>query len=261
MLNNANDNNQVADDSANQNQNGDTQLTRADGVPSPRNSPPYRSRGTSPQRVPGGTSRTAQLTKFTNTQRTQRQQISEALIILTVAVSARAPASPRIDLTNTPRNGDTGGLPTDPGMGDSGMPNNLDLQNLVMTLQKKIKEQWECIEKIPKILPAVTEIDIDKKLQPPWKANAALLPILKKFTMPNIPMYDGTTDPRYHMMAQTTIIKRNNLTKSEIESVLMKKFGETLTKGVLTLYSMLPRNSMNSFAEIAEALIKANTGT
>lgn len=44
--------------------------------------------------------------------------------------------------------------------------------------------------------------------------------------MPDIPKYDGTTDPRDHMTAFTTGVKGNDLTKQEIESVLVKKFGE-----------------------------------
>ncbi|XP_070036428.1 uncharacterized protein [Nicotiana tomentosiformis] len=86
------------------------------------------------------------------------------------------------------------------------------------------------------------------------------LPIPKKFKMPDIPKYDGTTDPRDHVTAFTTGVKGNNLTKQEIESVLVKIFGETLTKGVLTWYSLLSENSIDSFAELADLFIKAHSG-
>ncbi|XP_070016035.1 uncharacterized protein [Nicotiana sylvestris] len=78
--------------------------------------------------------------------------------------------------------------------------------------------------------------------------------------MPDILKYDGTTDPRDHVTAFTTGVKGNDLTKQEIESVLVKKFGETLTKGVLTWYSLLPENSINSFVELADSFIKAHSG-
>ncbi|XP_070026640.1 uncharacterized protein [Nicotiana sylvestris] len=90
-------------------------------------------------------------------------------------------------------------------------------------------------------------IDMDKYSQQSWKPSAAPLPISKKFKMPDIPKYDGTTDPRDHVVAFTTSVKGNDLTKQEIESVLVKKFGEILTKRTLTWYYLLPKNSIDSF--------------
>lgn len=74
-------------------------------------------------------------------------------------------------------------------------------------------------------------MDMDKYSQQPWKLSAVLLSISKKFKIPDIPKYDGTSDPRDHMIAFITGVERNDLTKQEIESVLIKKLGETLTKG------------------------------
>ncbi|XP_070004961.1 uncharacterized protein [Nicotiana sylvestris] len=78
--------------------------------------------------------------------------------------------------------------------------------------------------------------------------------------MPDIPKYDGTTDPRDHVTTFTTGAKGNDLTKQEIESVLVKQFGEMFTKGALTWYSLLPENSINSFAKLADSFIKAHSG-
>ncbi|XP_070009726.1 uncharacterized protein [Nicotiana sylvestris] len=78
--------------------------------------------------------------------------------------------------------------------------------------------------------------------------------------MPDIPKYDGTTDPRDHVTTFTNGVKGNDLTKQEIASILVKKFGETLTKGALTWYSLLPENSINSFLELADSFIKAHSG-
>nr|XP_033516509.1 uncharacterized protein LOC117280858 [Nicotiana tomentosiformis] len=60
------------------------------------------------------------------------------------------------------------------------------------------------------------------------------LPIPKRLKMSDIPKYDGTSDPRDHVTAFTTGVKGNDLTKQKIKLVLVKKFGETLTKGALT---------------------------
>uniref|UniRef100_A0A0V0IC41 Putative ovule protein n=1 Tax=Solanum chacoense TaxID=4108 RepID=A0A0V0IC41_SOLCH len=59
---------------------------------------------------------------------------------------------------------------------------------------------------------------------------------------------------RDHATAYKTRIKENDQTKPEIQLVLVKKFGETLRKVALTWYSLLPENSIGSFAD---AFIKA----
>lgn len=67
--------------------------------------------------------------------------------------------------------------------------------------------------------------------------------------MSDIPKQDGTSNPRDNVIAYTTRIKGNDLMKPVIKSMLLKKFGVTLTKETLTQYSLLSKNSIKSFAE------------
>ncbi|XP_070056467.1 uncharacterized protein [Nicotiana tomentosiformis] len=78
--------------------------------------------------------------------------------------------------------------------------------------------------------------------------------------MPEVPKYDGTLDPQEHNTTYTTVVKGNDLASHEIESVLLKKFGETLTRGALTWYSLLPEHSIYSFEMLANSFIKAHAG-
>ncbi|XP_070057051.1 uncharacterized protein [Nicotiana tomentosiformis] len=78
--------------------------------------------------------------------------------------------------------------------------------------------------------------------------------------MPEIPKYNGTTDPNEHVPSYTCAIKGNGLEDDEIESVLLKKFGETLSKGAMIWYHNLPPNSIDSFAMLADSFVKAHTG-
>ncbi|XP_019258146.1 PREDICTED: uncharacterized protein LOC109236419 [Nicotiana attenuata] len=55
-------------------------------------------------------------------------------------------------------------------------------------------------------------------------------------------------------------VKGNDLAPLEIESVLLKKFRETLTKGALTWYSLLPEHSIDSLEMLADSFIKALAG-
>nr|XP_009625034.1 uncharacterized protein LOC104115987 [Nicotiana tomentosiformis] len=125
---------------------------------------------------------------------------------------------------------------------------------------KQLKEQNDRIEQILGVPPVIKGVDIGKYSQQPWKPSATPLPIPKRFKMPDIPKYDGTTDPRDHVTAFTTGVKGNDLTKQEIESVLVKKFGETLTKGALTWYSLILKHSIDYFAELTDSFIKVHSG-
>nr|XP_009785873.1 PREDICTED: uncharacterized protein LOC104234076 [Nicotiana sylvestris] len=86
------------------------------------------------------------------------------------------------------------------------------------------------------------------------------MPIPKKFRMSDIPKYNGKTDPNEHITLYTCGIKGNDLNDDEIESVLLKKFGETLLKGAMIWYHNLPPNSIDSFAMLADAFMKVHAG-
>ncbi|XP_070049385.1 uncharacterized protein [Nicotiana tomentosiformis] len=76
--------------------------------------------------------------------------------------------------------------------------------------------------------------------------------------MPDIPKYNGTTDPNQHVTSYTSDINGNNLEDDEIVSVLLKEFGETLSKGAMIWYHNLPPNSIDSFAMLVDAFLKAH---
>ncbi|XP_070045885.1 uncharacterized protein [Nicotiana tomentosiformis] len=78
--------------------------------------------------------------------------------------------------------------------------------------------------------------------------------------MPKIPKYDRTSDPQKHITTYTTAVKGNDLAPHEIESVLLKKFGETITRGDLTWYSLLPEHFIDFFEMLADFFIKPYAG-
>ncbi|XP_060210426.1 uncharacterized protein LOC132637336 [Lycium barbarum] len=84
--------------------------------------------------------------------------------------------------------------------------------------------------------------------------------ISKRFCMPDIPKYNGTTDLNENVTAYTCAIKGNDLADDERESVLLKKFGEILSKGAMIWYHNLPEHSIDSFAMLADAFVKAHAG-
>ncbi|XP_060210931.1 uncharacterized protein LOC132637936 [Lycium barbarum] len=67
-------------------------------------------------------------------------------------------------------------------------------------------------------------------------------------------------DPNEHVTAYTCAINGNDLTEDERESVLLKKFGETLSKGAMIWYGNLPEHSIDSFSMLADAFVKTHVG-
>ncbi|XP_070020705.1 uncharacterized protein [Nicotiana sylvestris] len=79
--------------------------------------------------------------------------------------------------------------------------------------------------------------------------------------MLDLPKYNGTSDPNEHVIVYICAVKGNDLKDGEIESVLLKKFGETLSKWSMIWCHKLSPNSIDAFAMLANSFIKAHAGT
>nr|XP_016484187.1 PREDICTED: uncharacterized protein LOC107804770 [Nicotiana tabacum] len=109
------------------------------------------------------------------------------------------------------------------------------------------------VDPIPGAPPILKGVDSKKFVQKPFPSSVAPKPIPKKFRMPDVPKYNGTPDPNEHITAYTCAVKGNDLKDDEIESVLLKKFGKTLSNGAMIWYHNLPPNSIDSFAILADS--------
>ncbi|XP_070046187.1 uncharacterized protein [Nicotiana tomentosiformis] len=123
---------------------------------------------------------------------------------------------------------------------------------------KNVETYNSRVDQIPGAPSILKGMDSKKFVQNPFPPNAAPKHIQKKFCMPDIPKYNGITDPNEHVTFYTCAIKGNDLEDDEIESVLLKKLGETLSKGVMIWYHSLPPNSIDSFAMLADSFVKAH---
>ncbi|XP_060182307.1 uncharacterized protein LOC132611971 [Lycium barbarum] len=124
---------------------------------------------------------------------------------------------------------------------------------------KKVENYNSRVDQIPGAPPVLKGLDSKKFVQMPFPPSAAPMKIPKRFRMPDIPKYNGTTDPNEHVTAYTCAIKGNDLVDDERESVLLKKFGETLSKGAMIWYHNLPEHSIDSFGMLVDAFVKAHT--
>lgn len=90
-------------------------------------------------------------------------------------------------------------------------------------MDQNAKEFHARMDQIPGAPPVLKGPDSKKYMQLPFKQSAAPEFILKKFKMPDIPKYDGTSDPQECITTYTRVVKGNdlasvttqNLTKSQ----------------------------------------------
>ncbi|XP_060195433.1 uncharacterized protein LOC132624713 [Lycium barbarum] len=126
---------------------------------------------------------------------------------------------------------------------------------------KKVENYNSRVDQISGAPPVLKGPYSKKFVQMPFSPSAAPMKIPKRFRMPDIPKYNGTTDPNEHVTAYTCAIKGNDLADDGRKSVLLKKFGETLSKGAMILYHNLPEHSIDSFAMLTDAFVKAHAGS
>ncbi|XP_070007193.1 uncharacterized protein [Nicotiana sylvestris] len=121
---------------------------------------------------------------------------------------------------------------------------------------KKVETYKFKVDQIPRAPPILKGMDSKKFVQKPFPLSVSPKPIPKKFRMPEISKYNGTTDPNEHVTSYTYVIKGNDLGDDEIESVLLKKFGETLSKGAMIWSHNLSPDFIDSFAMVVDSFIK-----
>nr|XP_016490006.1 PREDICTED: uncharacterized protein LOC107809823 [Nicotiana tabacum] len=135
-----------------------------------------------------------------------------------------------------------------------------EMKNENKTLRDQMKEHQERVDKIPgppKLLP---KCDVGQFVEQPYSDGATPHSIPKTFKMPPyLKIYDGTTDPEDHLIHYVTAVKGNDLSKEQVPSMLLKRFGETLTWGALTWYSQLPARSISTFEKMADKFATAHT--
>nr|XP_016477851.1 PREDICTED: uncharacterized protein LOC107799244 [Nicotiana tabacum] len=124
-----------------------------------------------------------------------------------------------------------------------------------------MREHQERVNKIPGAPKLLPKRDVGRFVEQPYNDEAAPHAIPKTFKMPPyLKIYDRTTDPEFHVTHYVTAVKGNDLTKEQVSSILLKRFGETLTGGALTWYSQLLARSIKTFEEMADKFVTAHAG-
>ncbi|XP_070030124.1 uncharacterized protein [Nicotiana sylvestris] len=135
------------------------------------------------------------------------------------------------------------------------------MENENKALRNQMREHQERVDKIPGAPKFLPKWDVGRFMEQPYNKEAAPHSIPKTFKMPPyLKICDITTDPEDHIIHYVTVVKRNDLLKEQVPSVLLKKFSETLTGGALTWYSQLPACSIMTFEEMADKFVTTHAG-
>ncbi|XP_070026333.1 uncharacterized protein [Nicotiana sylvestris] len=136
-----------------------------------------------------------------------------------------------------------------------------EMENENKALRNQMKEHQERVDKIPGAPKLLPKRDVGRFIEQPYSEEATPYTIPKTFKMPPyLKIYDGTTDPEDHIIHYVTAVKGNDLSKEQVPSVLLKRFGENLIGGALTWYSQLPARSIATFEEMADKFVTVHVG-
>ncbi|XP_016483782.1 uncharacterized protein LOC107804411 [Nicotiana tabacum] len=136
-----------------------------------------------------------------------------------------------------------------------------EMENENKALRDQMEKHQERVDKIPGAPKLLPKCGVGRFIEQPYSEEATSYAIPKTFKMsPYLKIYDGTTDPKDHIIHYVTSVKGNDLSKEQVPSVLLKKVGETLTGGALTWYSQLAERSIATFKEMADKFVTTHAG-
>ncbi|XP_021714618.1 uncharacterized protein LOC110682570 [Chenopodium quinoa] len=115
-----------------------------------------------------------------------------------------------------------------------------------------VKEYLKTIEakiaKIPGMPKPMEEEAVDGYIESPFSEEIAMVEVPKRFSTPNMTMYDGTTDPDEHVSLYKQKMMTSSIPRDIREAIMCKGFGSTLSSPALTWFINLDNGTIRSFA-------------
>ena len=98
---------------------------------------------------------------------------------------------------------------------------------------KKLVEMEAMIQRIPEVPTPLKKSQPYSYVDSMFVDSIALIEIPKKFSFPNIKLYDGTTDPIDHIASYKQCMFTATIPCEHQESCMYKSFGSSLTRTTL----------------------------
>ena len=83
----------------------------------------------------------------------------------------------------------------------------------------------------------------------------------KKFSFPNMKLYNGTTDPTDHIASYKRRMLTTSISRNLQEARMCKNFGSSLMGPALQWYTNLPNNFISSFTQLKDAFVGQFVGS
>ncbi|XP_017224963.1 uncharacterized protein LOC108201178 [Daucus carota subsp. sativus] len=121
------------------------------------------------------------------------------------------------------------------------------------SMRKELQALKEMVQRIPGMPKPLEKAAPMSYADSPFCDNIALVETPKRFAVPPMKAYDGTTDPQEHVAQYKQRMFTVPITKELREPCMCKGFGSTLAGPALQWYVSLPNGSIETFADLVDA--------
>ncbi|KAF2531224.1 hypothetical protein F2Q70_00030006 [Brassica cretica] len=121
---------------------------------------------------------------------------------------------------------------------------------------KRFDAMQSMVERLPGVAPPIRRSNPDSYTDTPFAEEIASVEMPRKFSFPNIKMYDGIGDPDDHIAQYKQRMLAVALPKESREATMCKGFGSTLIGPALQWYINLPTRSISSFAGLRDKFVE-----
>nr|XP_017245120.1 PREDICTED: uncharacterized protein LOC108216789 [Daucus carota subsp. sativus] len=121
------------------------------------------------------------------------------------------------------------------------------------TMRKELQALKEMVQRIPGVPKPLEKATPLSYADSPFCDSIAMVETPKRFAVPAMKAYDGTTDPQEHVAQYKQRMFTVPITKELREACMCKGFGSTLTGPALQWYVSLPNGSIGTFADLVDA--------
>ena len=123
-------------------------------------------------------------------------------------------------------------------------------------VMKRFIEMEVMIQRIPGVLTPLKKSLPHNYADSPFVDSIALVKMPKKFSFPNMKMYDSTTDPKNHIASYKQCMFIAAILCEQCETCMCKSFGSSLQGPALQWYMNLPNNSISSFTQLTDTFLE-----